>query len=40
VIQNQECWLDAQLSKGKVIAWRIALAAVFFFFKQTIRCLD
>ena len=40
MIEKKTSWLDAQLIKGKLIAWRIALAAVFFFLKQTIRCLD
>ena len=40
MIEKKTSWLDAPLLKGKLIAWRIALAAVFFFLKQTIRCLD
>ncbi|HYM06496.1 MAG TPA: hypothetical protein VEU11_08040 [Terriglobales bacterium] len=40
VIGKEKSRLGVQLSKLKLFTWRIALAAVFFFFKQTIRCLD
>jgi hypothetical protein len=40
VTEKKQSWLDVRLSKWKVIGWRIALAAIFFFFKETIRFLD
>jgi hypothetical protein len=40
VIEKKESRLGVQLPKLKLVGRRIALAAVFFFFKQTIRCLD
>jgi hypothetical protein len=40
VIENKQSRIDVQMSKWKVIGWRIALAAIFFFFKETIRFLD
>jgi hypothetical protein len=40
VIAKKQCWLESQQSKLKIIGWRIALTAVFFFFKETIRFLD
>ena len=40
VVVEKKCWLEVQLSKLKVIGWQIALAAIFFVFKQTIRSLD
>ena len=40
VVVEKKCWLEVQLSKLKVIGWQIALTAIFFVFKQTIRSLD
>ena len=40
VIEKKESRLGVQLAKLKLVGWRIALTAIFFFFKETIRCLD
>ena len=39
-IEEKDGWLDPKLSKLKLVGWRIALAAIFFFLKATIRSLD
>ena len=39
-IEEKDDWLELKLSKLKLIGWRIALAAIFFVFKTTIRFLD
>jgi hypothetical protein len=39
-IEKNDGWLDLKLSKLKLMGWRIALAAIFFFLKATIRSLD
>jgi hypothetical protein len=40
VIAKKQYWLEAQLSKLKLVGWRIALTVIFFFLKETIRFLD
>jgi hypothetical protein len=40
VVETKELWLHAQLSKLKLVGWRIAFTMVFFFLKETIRFLD
>ena len=40
MIEKNQSWLEVRLSKLKLIGGRIALAAIFFFFKETIRFLD
>jgi hypothetical protein len=40
VIEQKQDWLNLQLSKLRLIGWRIALTVVFFCLKETIRFLD
>jgi hypothetical protein len=40
VIETKKPRLGVVLSKWKLVGWRIALTAVFFFLKETIRFLD
>ena len=39
-IEEKDGWLELKLSKLKLMGWRVALAAIFFFFEVTIRSLD
>jgi hypothetical protein len=40
VIAKKQCWIELQLSKLKIVGSRIALTAIFFCLKETIRFLD
>jgi hypothetical protein len=40
VIDKKEHWLNLQLSRLRLISWRIVLTIVFFCLKETIRFLD
>jgi hypothetical protein len=40
VIETKERWLEVQQSKLKLVGRRIALAVIFFIFRETIRFLD
>jgi hypothetical protein len=40
VIESKQYWAHAQLSRLKLVGWRIALTVIFFFLKETIRFLD
>jgi hypothetical protein len=40
VIETKQRWLEVQQSKLKLVGRRIALAMIFFLFRETIRFLD
>ena len=37
---KKKCWPEAQMSKLKLVGWRIAFTVIFFFFRETLRFLD